>query len=210
MRAWSSRSRPARRSTARRYAEYALSLALFLLLLVPVARLDQVSTRTLSGRAIVHDGDTITVAGERLRLRGIDSPELDQSCAGPDGPYTCGRSAAAALRRLVGEGAVQCEGWQRDRYGRLLVDCTVGGVAINRRMVQDGWAGSYGDHARAEAEARDAKRGLWAGDFDRPQDWRRRTGALVDGEHDWLGALWRWLAQVYVGATKDGGTDEAL
>jgi endonuclease YncB( thermonuclease family) len=33
---------------------------------------------TLRGPASVIDGDTIVVAGERIRLHGIDAPELEQ------------------------------------------------------------------------------------------------------------------------------------
>jgi endonuclease YncB( thermonuclease family) len=34
----------------------------------------------VTGLASVIDGDTIAVAGERVRLEGIDAPELHQDC----------------------------------------------------------------------------------------------------------------------------------
>jgi endonuclease YncB( thermonuclease family) len=43
-------------------------------------------------------------------------------------------------------------------------------------MVREGFAVDYmrGGYKAAEAEARAAKRGIWAGEFDRPQDYRRQ------------------------------------
>jgi endonuclease YncB( thermonuclease family) len=42
--------------------------------------------------------------------------------------------------------------------------------------VREGHAVDYyqGGYQAAEREARTARRGLWRGDFERPQDWRRR------------------------------------
>jgi endonuclease YncB( thermonuclease family) len=99
-------------------------LVLGLLALV-AARLDRVDMR-LTGKVAVNDGDTVTVQGERIRLRGVDAPEFNQSCTIAGRPYACGRKAREALRTLIGGRAVACSGWQRDRYGRLLAICMAG------------------------------------------------------------------------------------
>ncbi len=39
----------------------------------------------VTGKPRVVDGDTIEVAGERIRLHGIDAPEAKQTCADKDG-----------------------------------------------------------------------------------------------------------------------------
>ena len=43
----------------------------------------------VAGPATVVDGDTIVVAGERVRLEGVDAPELHQACTayGREGPW---------------------------------------------------------------------------------------------------------------------------
>ena len=57
----------------------------------------------VQGRAHVHDGDTITVTGVKIRLFGIDAPEYDQTCKMPDGTdWACGRwSRGSPLRCLA-------------------------------------------------------------------------------------------------------------
>ena len=53
------------------------------------------------GHARVIDGDTLEVRGTRIRLHGIDAPELQQQCrregASAALTYPCGQEAKAAL-----------------------------------------------------------------------------------------------------------------
>jgi endonuclease YncB( thermonuclease family) len=69
---------------------------------------------------------------------------------------------------------VTCVTQARDRYGRRLAYCRVRGMDINAQMVRDGHAVAYGEFTREEDEARLAYRGIWAGTFERPADWRQR------------------------------------
>ena len=127
---------------------------------------------------------------------GIDAPEYDQICQRNGADYACGRDARKALAGLVAGSAVSCEGWETDRFGRLLAVCKAGQVDLNRRQVEEGWAVAYGDYFDAERTARDAKRGLWAGTSDRPRHWRDRHGGLAESEHDLFGAAMNWLRQL--------------
>jgi endonuclease YncB( thermonuclease family) len=124
-----------------------------------------------AGMARVVDGDTLVLDGERLRLQGIDAPELDQTCEVGAHVLPCGRRARDALARLVAE-TVSCTGSRHDQYGRGLVSCSAAGGDIAARLVLDGQAVAYGCCEREEAIARAARRGLWEGRFDRPEDWR--------------------------------------
>jgi len=132
------------------------------------------SGRALEGRASVTDGDTIRIGDDRIRLKGIDAPEMEQTCSRSGRSYRCGETARRALIDLVSGENVQCRASGRDRYRRILARCTVKGRDIGARMVEEGWAVSYGrDYERQEMGARSRGTGLWAGEFERPQNWRR-------------------------------------
>ena len=133
--------------------------------------------RVLSGRARVVDGDSLALAGERIRLHGIDAPESAQTCRASGARWRCGERATRGLRERIGARTVACEERDRDRYGRVVAVCRAGGVDLNAWMVAQGWALAYRRYSRAyvdeEAAARSARRGLWRGDFVAPWDWRR-------------------------------------
>lgn len=130
----------------------------------------------------VVDGDSFFLGNDEVRLFGIDAPEGRQVCTAANGsPYRCGRNAAKALRTLVRNRQISCDVISVDRYDRSLARCKAGELDINLEMIRRGWAVAYrdsvGEFARAEDEARAAKRGLWQGLFDRPRDWRRLNAA---------------------------------
>lgn len=129
-----------------------------------------------AGPAIVVDGDTLEIAGERIRLWGIDAPESRQTCQRGGELYTCGHAATDHLRELVGRGEVQCTSRAKDRYGRTVAVCRVDGVDLGAVMVRDGWALAFTryskDYTSEERAAREAKRGLWEGTFVPPWEWR--------------------------------------
>lgn len=131
----------------------------------------------MTGRATVFDADTIGVAGERIRLHGVDAPEYSQQCADArDQIYPCGKAAARALRKFIGAAPVSCQPRAIDRYGRTVARCFVRDESINAWLVRQGYALAYrrysGDYVPEEMEARNAKRGLWSGAFDAPWKWR--------------------------------------
>jgi len=131
----------------------------------------------LTGPAKVIDGDTIVVAGELIRLHGIDAPELDQTFSWRGEQVVCGTMSLAALEALIAGVKVRCEVVERDRHGRLVAKVfSPNGVDIGRRLVSAGWALAYRryskDYVAAENEARKARRGMWRGTFVKPWVWR--------------------------------------
>jgi endonuclease YncB( thermonuclease family) len=124
------------------------------------------------GRARVIDGDSLVVDGREIRLEGIDAPELAQSCQRDGNAWKCGEEAQRQLRFFVRGGDVACEGDEFDEHGRLLAVCMIGERNVNAWMVEEGWAVSYGNYQDQQAEAREKRRGLWQGSFERPRDWR--------------------------------------
>ncbi|WP_173931834.1 thermonuclease family protein [Chelativorans sp. Marseille-P2723] len=188
-----------RHQAARRrpLADIMLAGAILLLLMLLAARFDQLAVRQLTGPFSVGDGDSLTLAGERIRLRGIDAPELGQQCVAGGQTYACGNEARRALAKLVRHGELICEGRERDRYGRLLARCRAGGLDLNHAMVEAGWAIAYGDYHEAEADARSKRGGLWAGTFERPKDWRARKGQAREEPHTGIGRLISMLRQLF-------------
>ena len=93
-------------------------------------------------------------------------------------PFLGGGAATATLRTLIGSEPVRCEGNTYDRYKRLIATCYSGGIDLNAELVRLGWALAYRkyseDYIEAEVEAKEAKRGMWAGEFEPPWEWRRR------------------------------------
>lgn len=124
------------------------------------------------GRAV--DGDSIRLDDLDIRLSGLDAPELRQTCERAGQNWTCGAAARNALAARLGRGAMTCKSQGLDRYGRTLAVCSVEGEEINAALVREGMAVSYGAYEREEAEARNARRGVWAGKFVPPQEWRRQ------------------------------------
>ncbi|MEM6441320.1 MAG: thermonuclease family protein [Pseudomonadota bacterium] len=174
-----------RRPAAARSAAVALAAAAALCAAPATAT---ATATTLEGAAQVVDGDTLRLGAAPVRLEGLDAPERDQTCQDARGhAYPCGEAAAEALRGLIRGRDVRCEIRGADVYGRSLAVCTAAGRDLARDMVLAGWARA-GDkladrYAAQEAAARTARRGLWAGRFQDPWDWRAdRREARAEAE----------------------------
>ena len=132
----------------------------------------------LQGVALVVDGDTLDLQGQRIRLHGIDAPERGQSCKDADGmSWPCGQRAALALADRIGRRPVTCVGTGSDTYGRIIAICYRNDVDLNAWLVANGHAQAYRKYSRdyvtEEEQAQRAQLGIWAGRFIAPWDWRR-------------------------------------
>jgi endonuclease YncB( thermonuclease family) len=135
------------------------------------------------GPARVIDGDTLDIAGERMRLHGIDAPEKDQTCTMDGQVWECGIAAWGYLVELLADQIVTCDPRDIDRYGRTVAVCFADGQDINAAMVAEGWALAYQDYSLDYVPHEDAAKayalGLWQGEFVPPWDWRR--GSRLEG-----------------------------
>jgi endonuclease YncB( thermonuclease family) len=134
----------------------------------------------LTGIATVADGDTIEIYGTRIRLEGIDAVELDQTCQDANKQsWPCGRAALRAVRSHIQGHELRCDPKGLDQFKRVLAVCFMipDGSDLNAWIVQQGWALAYG-HAQVyrseQDEAQSAKRGIWAGTFTPPREWRQQ------------------------------------
>lgn len=139
---------------------------------------------SISGAARAVDGDTLAIGDVRVRLFGVDAPEMDQSCEREDGAaWACGRAAGARLGTLVAGQTVRCTPRDRDRYGRVVATCTAGGVDVGARLVAEGLAWAFRrystDYVASETRAKSSRLGLWRGTAEPAWDYRasRRTAS---------------------------------
>lgn len=133
----------------------------------------------VQGRAHVHDGDTLTVAGVKIRLFGIDAPEMDQTCELPDGSaWACGRWSRDEVRRVLKGRDLRCVKRVYDKYGRMVARCYLGEQDLARMLVQAGIVFSYASFSRDyivdEKAAAVAGRGLWRAKVVPPAEFRRQ------------------------------------
>jgi endonuclease YncB( thermonuclease family) len=140
---------------------------------------------TIVGTASVIDADTLDIRSERIRLVGVDAPESGQKCKDASGALVrCGSSAANALDAWINRNPVTCASEGTDRYQRVLGKCSVRGQSVQDWLVRNGHAVAYREYSTefvpAEIAAREAKAGIWAGEFVMPSDWRK--GQRLEGE----------------------------
>ena len=89
----------------------------------------------------VVDGDTLRCGATRVRLSGIDAPELPghcrqgRACVSGD-PY----ASTGNLRRLIGGRPFTCRQTDSDRYGRVVALCLAGGRDLSCEQVRGGYA----------------------------------------------------------------------
>ncbi|MFN3273318.1 MAG: thermonuclease family protein [Paracoccus sp. (in: a-proteobacteria)] len=136
------------------------------------------ATEQRAGDTRVIDGDTLEVAGTRVRLFGIDAPEAAQTCRRAGREWACGTDAGTALVAVIAGRKVTCEKQDTDRYGRMVGICWAGSENLNAWMVQNGWAVAYRQYGGKlydpeEILARVTQRGMWGSEFVMPWDWRK-------------------------------------
>lgn len=154
-----------------------------LLLFVLAAVVTTAQSAEYTGKVVgVSDGDTLTLLVPdgasfkqvKVRLGEIDTPESKQ-------PY--GERAKQALSDLAYNKPARVVVQDTDKYGRTVGRVYVGGVDVNAEMIRQGAAWAYRQYLkdqsllRLEAEAKAAKRGLWAlPEAQRMPPWEWRHG----------------------------------
>ena len=163
-----------------------MALILRFLFVLAMLASPSLAVETLSGRARVVDGDTLEVSGVKVRLFGVDAPELDQRCERGGRVWACGQAAREALAGIVGRQRVVCDVQDIDRYGRDVAVCQVGDQDVGAVMVREGMAIAYrrysGRYVNAEAAARREGLGLWTSTYVQPEAYREAERAQGSGQ----------------------------
>jgi endonuclease YncB( thermonuclease family) len=136
----------------------------------------RIEWRRYRGLPRVIDGDTLDIRGERIRLFGIDTPELGQPWWDKEGKeHDAGISARDALTSLIEGKRVSVKVLREDKYQRSLAIVKVDGRDVARSLVSQGWAfASPGSarYRRTENAARRRRRGFWRGEVMMPWEFR--------------------------------------
>ena len=139
----------------------------------PARRKSESRGRSPNSSTATHSRSATTA----VRLFGVDAPEGRQPCMRDGREWRCGDAAAAELRRLAGSRSVSCVQRDVDNYGRSVAVCRVGTTDLGGALVSAGFAVAYrrysDDYVDEERAAQAARRGVWAGEFTAPEEYRR-------------------------------------
>ena len=123
------------------------------------------------------DGDTIVLNGEKIRLSGIDAPELKQTCMNGDQKVFCGKLAKMLLVKKIGNKTPECIREGKDVYKRTLAECFINGESLSGFLVRSGYAFAYLKYSdkfiKDEEFAKKNKLGMWSMKFEYPWDFRK-------------------------------------
>ncbi len=134
---------------------------------------------TLEGRAVAVTGDSLRFAEATVALDGIEAPERDQQCLRGDKRWRCGEAAKDALARAIRGKRVSCDltGTTRRRdknrtlhraRRRHCRSARARGPRVRRAE------GLFSRYATEESDARRAGAGVWAGEPERPAEYRAK------------------------------------
>ena len=150
-----------------------------------------ISNTTLNAKEIIGlprivDGDTIHIGEYKIRLEGIDAPEMKQTCKlqylklsflSFNKTYYSGVKSKEKLSKKINNKKINCKISSRDRYKRYIATCYKNKTNLNKWMVRNGHAVAYLRYSkkyyRDENYAKKKGLGLWRGAFLRPEKWRK-------------------------------------
>ena len=163
----------------------------FLILIITFFLAQTLNSTEIYGVPKIIDGDTVHINNKKIRLEGIDAPEIKQQCKKPflkistfvgfelNKDYSCGVVSKNKLINIIDNSKIKCISLSRDRYKRYLATCYKDKINLNRWMVRKGYAVAYRkyskDYVRDEIYAKENKFGMWRGTFVEPEQWRRKN-----------------------------------
>ena len=164
-------------------------IKLFLNFLIMFFLVQNLNSEEIYGNPKIIDGDTVHINSKKIRLEGIDAPEMRQQCQkvfleisaivgfNLKKDYPCGVISKEKLIDKINKSQIKCVSSGRDHYKRYLAICYKDKINLNKWMVRNGLAVAYKRYSkhylRDEIYAKENKLGLWKGSFIRPEKWRK-------------------------------------
>ena len=134
------------------------------------------------------DGDSLEINNNKIRLIGIDAPEMKQICKKPylnisflnfQRNYECGLMVTNELKKFINNRTIKCISESKDRYNRYLSTCYLKNKDINSWLVKNGYAIAYRRYSKKyvleEQYAEKNKLGIWQGTLQNPEEWRKKN-----------------------------------
>lgn len=134
---------------------------------------------TYSGKAFIIDGDTLKINDTKIRLVGVDAPEISQKCKTHGHIENCGEIVKLRLVQVTSNEDTICYSHGKDFYGRVLAECYINDININKWLLREGLAVYYynkdfKNYKILETLAKQEKIGLWDSEFQNPKDYRKQ------------------------------------
>lgn len=128
----------------------------------------------IAGMPRIIDGDTLEVAGQRIRIGGIDAPEMREQCQDAAGQqWPCGSWAKDAAQAMLAGHMLRCVDLGQRSYDRVVGRCYLDGRDIAIDLIEAGAArpclrhareqGQEQTYLRAEQRAVKARAGVYSG-----------------------------------------------
>ena len=114
--------------------------------------------KEISGIPRIVDGDTVHIDKYKIRLEGIDAPEIRQKCKieylklsfiSFNKSYLCGIKSKKKLEKKINYKSISCKVKSKDRYGRYLGTCFKKKINLNKWLVRSGYAVAYLRYSKA-------------------------------------------------------------
>ena len=151
-------------------------IKLFLNFLIIFFLVQNLNSEEIYGTPKIIDGDTVHINSKKIRLEGIDAPEMRQQCQkmflevsaiigfNLKKDYACGVISKEKLIDKINKSQIKCVSLGRDRYKRYLATCYKDRTNLNKWMVRNGLAVAYKryskDYLRDEIYAK--KKQTWS------------------------------------------------
>ena len=149
-----------------------LSLSSFIILILFNVSFVYSSEKNIAkGRAVIIDGDTIKINGERIRFGGIDTPEIEEI------GYQFSKEK---LKEKIGKKIVVCvREKNKDYWKRTVAECFINDESLSSFMVINGYACDYvkyskKKYAKEQEYAKTNKMGIWKMKFN--PSWEKKCG----------------------------------